>query len=420
MDKFTVYQSQLSGSVKVSGSKNAALPVMAATLLTDEECVIGNIPNLKDVKTMIGILECLGKKINFNNKTLRVKSRKNKSFVAPYRLVRTMRASFCCLGPVLAKRKKAKVALPGGCIIGPRPVDLHTKGLKDLGAEITVEKGYCEAKAKRLKGAHIYLGGIFGSSVLATANVLMAAVLARGESIIEHAACEPEVECLVKFLKKMGAKIEGEGTPLLRIKGVDELYGCKFEIIPDRIEAGTFIAASLATKSPFSIKGANPLHLTSVIETAKKIGARIKVDKDSTILIKPAKILRPVNITTLPYPGFPTDLQAQFMVCLCLASGISLITEKIYPDRFMHVAELNRMGASIQRNGPYAIIEGKKRLYGAEIMASDLRASAALVIAGLSAKGKSEILRVYHIDRGYEKIESKFRKIGARIKREKQ
>ena len=420
MDKFIVHQSLLSGSVKVSGSKNTALPVMAATLLTDEECVIYNVPDLKDIRTMIGILECLGKKISFNKEALIIKSRKNKNFVAPYRLVRTMRASFCCLGPLLVKRKKAKVALPGGCIIGPRPVDLHIKGLKDLGAEIVIEKGYCQAKTKELKGAHIYLGGVFGSSVLATANVLMAAVLARGESIIEYAACEPEIECLAEFLKKMGAKIQGEGTPLLRIKGVNRLYGCEFKIISDRIEAGTFIAASLATRSFLSIKGANPLHLTSVIETAKKIGARVRVDKDSTIFIKPAKSLKPVNITTLPYPGFPTDLQAQFMACLCTASGISLITEKIYPDRFMHVAELNRMGASIQRNGPYAIIEGKKRLYGAEIMASDLRASAALVIAGLAAKGKSEILRVYHIDRGYEKIENKFRKIGARIKREKQ
>lgn len=420
MDKFVVYKSRLSGEVKVSGSKNTALPVMAATLLTDEDCLIRNVPDLKDIKTMIGILEGLGKKIKFSRNTLTIKSRKNKSFVAPYRLVRTMRASFCCLGPLLAKLKKAKVALPGGCIIGPRPVDLHIKGLRDLGADITIKNGYCQAKVRKLKGAHIYLGGAFGSSVLATANILMAAVLAEGESVVEHAACEPEVECLALFLKKMGAKIEGEGTPILKIRGVKKLSGCEFKIIPDRIEAGTFIAASLATKSPITIKGANPLHLTSVIEIAKRIGAQIKIGKDSTIFIKPAKKLKPVNITTLPFPGFPTDLQAQFMACLCLAKGISLITEKIYPDRFMHVAELNRMGASIQRNGPYAIIEGKERLYGAEIMASDLRASAALVIAGLAAEGKSEILRVYHIDRGYEKIRSKFRKLGAKIKREKQ
>jgi len=420
MDKFVVHQSRLSGQVKISGSKNTALPVMAATLLTDQICVISNVPDLKDIKTMIGILEGLGKKIKFSKNILTIKSKKNKNFIAPYKLVRTMRASFCCLGPLLAKLKKAKVALPGGCIIGPRPVDLHIKGLRNLGANIIIENGYCQAKTKKLKGAHIYLGGAFGSSVLATANVLMAAALAEGESIIEHAACEPEIECLALFLKKMGAKIEGEGTPILKVIGVKKLSGCEFKIIADRIEAGTFIAASLATKSPIIIKGANPSHLTSVIEVAKKIGASIKIGKDSTIFVKPAKRLKPVNITTLPYPGFPTDLQAQFMACLCLAKGISLITEKIYPDRFMHVAELNRMGASIQRNGPYAIIEGKEKLYGAEIMASDLRASAALVIASLAAKGKSQILRVYHIDRGYEKIRGKFGKLGAKIKREKQ
>jgi len=420
MDKFIVHQSRLSDEVKISGSKNAALPIMAATLLTDQTCIISNVPNLKDIKTMIGILEVLGKKIKFSRNILTIKSKKSKSFVAPYRLVRTMRASFCCLGPLLAKLKVAKVALPGGCIIGPRPVDLHIKGLSDLGANITIKNGYCQAKARKLKGANIYLGGTFGSSVLATANVLMAAVLAEGESVIEYAACEPEIECLALFLKKIGAKIQGEGTQILRIRGVKKLSGCEFKIIPDRIEAGTFIAASLATKSPITISGANPAHLTSVIEIARRIGAGIKIDKESTIFIKPAKKLKPVNITTLPYPGFPTDLQAQFMACLCLAKGISLITEKIYPDRFMHVAELNRMGASIQRNGPYAIIEGKEKLYGAEIMASDLRASAALVIAGLAAKGRSQILRVYHIDRGYEKIESKFGKLGAKIKREKQ
>jgi len=265
MDKFIVHKSKLSGEVKISGSKNAALPIMAATLLTDKDCIIYNVPDLKDVKTMIGILEGLGKKINFTRGILTVrvnKSKKKNNFIAPYDLVRTMRASFCCLGPLLTKLKKAKVALPGGCVIGPRPVDLHIKGLCNLGAEIAIKKGYCQAKTKKLKGAHIYLGGAFGSSVLATANVLMAATLAEGDTVIEHAACEPEIECLTLFLKKLGAKIEGEGTPILRIKGVEKLSGCEFKIIPDRIEAGTFIAASLATKSPITIKGANPLHLT--------------------------------------------------------------------------------------------------------------------------------------------------------------
>jgi UDP-N-acetylglucosamine 1-carboxyvinyltransferase len=331
-----------------------------------------------------------------------------------------MRASFCCLGPLLAKRKKAKVSLPGGCIIGVRPVDLHIKGLNALGAETIVQKGYCVGDGRKMRGNHIYLGGQFGSSVLATDNIMMAATLIEGETIIEYAACESEVESLGLFLKKMGADITGEGTPLVRVRGVKKLGGCEFDIISDRIEAGTFIAASLATQSPLEIKGANPFHLTSAIEVAKELGAEIIVDNARSIIIKPKSPIKPVNVTTLPYPGFPTDLQAQFMACLCFAKGISLITEKIYPDRFMHVAELNRMGARIQRSGPYAIIEGREKLFGAEVMASDLRASAALVIAGLAAEDKTEVFRVYHIDRGYEHIEEKLKKLGAKIKREKQ
>jgi UDP-N-acetylglucosamine 1-carboxyvinyltransferase len=420
MDKFLVYKSQLSGSVSINGSKNAALPIMAASLLTDDDCLVNNVPDLMDIRTMIKILEVLGKSITFENNTLSIKNSKTRGYVAPYRLVRTMRASFCCLGPLLARRKKAKVALPGGCVIGPRPVDLHIRGLCALGADISVNKGYCLATTTDLQGAHIYLGGPFGSSVLATANVMSAAVLAGGETLIEHAACEPEIESLAHFLKKMGADIEGEGSPRLKIRGVKRLNGCVFNNIADRIEAGTFIAASLATKSPLSIEGAEPFHLTSVIDAAKRIGADIRVDKNKTISVKPRQRSSPITITTLCYPGFPTDLQAQFMVSLCFADGISLITEKIYPDRFMHVAELNRMGASIQRNGPYCIISGKEKLFGAEIMASDLRASAALVIAGMAAEGKSEVLRVYHIDRGYEHIECKLQKLGAKIKRAKQ
>jgi UDP-N-acetylglucosamine 1-carboxyvinyltransferase len=373
-----------------------------------------------DIRTMAKILGGLGKDIKFENGSMVIRATKKEGYVAPYRLVRTMRASFCCLGPLLAKRKKAKVSLPGGCVIGVRPVDLHLKGLNALGAETIVQKGYCVGNGKKMHGSHIYLGGQFGSSVLATDNVMMAATLIEGETIIEYAACEPEVETLGLFLKKMGADITGEGTPLVRIRGVKKLGGCEFGIIPDRIEAGTFIAASLATNSSLEIKGANPFHLTSAIELAKEMGADIQIDNVRSIIVKPKFPIRPVNITTLPYPGFPTDLQAQFMICLCFAKGISLITEKIYPDRFMHVAELNRMGARIQRSGPYAIIEGKEKLFGAEVMASDLRASAALVIAGLAAEDKTEVFRVYHIDRGYEHIEEKLRKLGAKIKREKQ
>lgn len=417
MDKFLVSKSKLSGRVKISGSKNAALPIMAATLLTDKKCIIENVPLLRDINTMVKILESLGKKIIFKDNTLIIEAKKSKSYTAPYRLVKTMRASFCCLGPLLAKKKRAKVALPGGCVIGPRPVDLHIKGLASLGADISIEEGYCLASAKGLKGSHIYLGGPFGSSVLATANVIMASVLAEGVTFIEHAACEPEVVALIGFLKSMGADIEGESTPLIKVRGKKDLSGCRFRVIPDRIEAGTFIAASLASFSKIEIEDAQPEHLTSVFEVARQMGARIKITKNLRIQVFPSQRPKAVNITTLPYPGFPTDLQAQFMVCLAKASGMSLITEKIYPDRFMHVSELNRMGAAIQRTGPYAIIEGKKNLQGAELMASDLRASAALVVAGLAASGQSKISRIYHIERGYENIEKKFEKLGAKIKR---
>lgn len=419
MDKFIIKKSHLKGTLRVSGSKNASLPIMVATLLTDEECRLHNVPDLMDIRTMVKILEVLGKEVKFQDSTVIIRTKKKKSCIAPYKLVRTMRASFCCLGPLLAKRKKAEVAFPGGCVIGARPVDLHIKGLRALGAELTIEGGYCKAKGKDLRGNHIYLGGSFGSSVLATANVMMAATLASGVTLIEHAACEPEIESLGKFLKQMGADIEGEGTPLIKIRGRKELGGTEAMVIPDRIEAGTFIATSLATASALNIEGINPQHLTSVIETARGMGATIKNNGDSCFVMPP-KVLKPINISTLPYPGFPTDLQAQFMICLCLADGTSLITEKVYPDRFMHVPEFNRMGAAIQRNGPYAIIEGRRKLYGAEVMASDLRASAALVIAGLAAQKNTEILRVYHIDRGYEHIEAKLKKVGAKIKRAKQ
>lgn len=419
MDRFVIHKSELSGSVEVSGSKNAALPIMAATLLTDEECILHRVPDLMDIRTMIKILEVLGKEISFSAGTMIIKTKNKQGYIAPYRLVRTMRASFCVLGPLLAKKKKAKVSLPGGCIIGVRPVDLHIKGLTALGADIHVEKGYCIANGNAMRGTLMYLGGAYGSSVLATDNIMMAATLIDGETIIEYAACEPEVESLGKFLKKMGADLTGEGTPTVRIRGVKKLGGCEFDIIPDRIEAGTFIAAAIATKSVLEIRSANPYHLTSAIEVVKEMGGEVKIGQDNTMVVKPPSVIKPVNVTTLPYPGFPTDLQAQFMVCLCSAKGISLITEKIYPDRFMHVSELNRMGARIQRNGPYAIVEGRETLYGAEVMASDLRASAALVVAGLAAQDKTQVFRVYHIDRGYERIEERLRKLGAKIKREK-
>ncbi len=419
MDKFIVHKSRLKGKVRINGSKNSCLPIMAATLLTDQPCKLLNIPDLSDVRTMIRILEGLGKKIDFSRGRMTVCSRKVRAYSAPYRLVRTMRASFCVLGPLLARHKKARVSLPGGCIIGPRPVDLHIKGLKELKAEIHIDKGYCVANTAGLRGAHIYLGGHFGSSVLATANLLMAATMAKGETVLEHCACEPELNDLAVFLKKMGADIEGAGTPMLVVRGVERLRGTEHTVIPDRIEAGTFIAASLATKSILTLDNAPVRNLTSVLEVARRMGAKLKINENSLQIVPPRHI-HPVNITTLPYPGFPTDLQAQFMVSLIFARGVSMITEKIFPDRFMHVPELNRMGARIFRNGPYAIIEGVKKIYGAELMASDLRASAALVIAGLAAEGKTEIRRIYHLDRGYFHLEKALRKLGAKIFREKQ
>jgi UDP-N-acetylglucosamine 1-carboxyvinyltransferase len=330
-----------------------------------------------------------------------------------------MRASFCVLGPLLGKLKKAKVSLPGGCVIGIRPVDLHLKGLKALGADINIESGYVVAEGKKLKGSHIYLGGVFGSSVLATDNVMMAAVLSQGRTVIEAAACEPEVVDLAEFLIKMGAKIRGQGTPIIEIEGVKRLHGAEHTIIPDRIEAGTFMIAALITKGDIIIKNVLFQHLGAVIDKLGEAGVYItKADKSIRVRFK--RQLKPVNVTTLPYPGFPTDMQAQIMSLMSVTDGISVITEKIYPDRFMHVAELNRMGANIQREGPHAIISGVKELSGAPVMASDLRASACLVLAGLVARGKTTVSRIYHLERGYENMEEKLQGLGAKVWREKE
>lgn len=392
---------------------------MAATLLTDEPCFIENVPSLSDVYTMIKLLEVLGKEIKFESHTLIIKTRSNKSFVAPYRLVRTMRASFCLLGPLLAKRKKAKVSLPGGCVIGVRPVDLHIKGLNSLGANIKISGGYCYSNPKELRGQEIFLGGPFGSSVLATANVMMAATLAKGRTVIDFSACEPEIVDLARVLKKMGAHIEGEGTPQIIIEGRRNLGGFKHKVIPDRIEAGTFITFALATGGSLEIKNLESRHLGAVIDTLKRMGQKIEV-KNSSLKAERKREILPTNITTLPFPGFPTDLQAQFMVLLSLAKGVSTITEKVYPDRFMHVPELNRMGAKICRFGPVAVIEGIKKFSPAEVMASDLRASASLVGAGLVASGKTTIHRVYHLDRGYENFVEKLTSLGAEVRRVKE
>lgn len=420
MDKLVIQGGRvLKGEVTVSGSKNSVLPILAATLLTDAVCVIKNVPNLRDTLTMLKILRSLGKNAELVKGTVTVTSTKFANYVADYKLVSTMRASFCVLGPLIGKFRKAKVSLPGGCVIGIRPVDLHLKGITGLGAKINVESGYVVADATKLKGKHIYLGGVYGSSVLATDNVMMAACLAEGKTIIESAACEPEVADLAEFLIKMGAKIKGHGTPTIEIDGVKKLHGAEHTVIPDRIEAGTFMIAALITGGDINIKGAIIRHQGAVVDKLEESGAWI-TSTDNSMRVRFKKKLKPINLTTLPYPGFPTDMQAQMMSLMCVTSGISVITEKIYPDRFMHVAELNRMGAHIQRESAHAIVEGVKALSGAPVMASDLRASASLVLAGLVAKGITSISRIYHLERGYENIEMKLQNLGAKIWREKE
>lgn len=421
MDKLVIEGGiRLKGEVTVSGSKNSVLPILAATLLTEEPCVIRGVPNLRDVNTMLKILRTLGKNAELDKGVVHVSvNRKTASCTADYKLVSTMRASFCVLGPLLAKYRQAKVSLPGGCIIGVRPVDLHLKGLKALGAAIDVEGGYVVARTRQLKGEHIYLGGEYGSSVLATDNVMMAACLAKGKTVIEAAACEPEVFDLAEFLIKMGARIKGHGTPIIEIDGVGHLHGTDHRIIPDRIEAGTFMLASLITDGDLAVRNIQPSHLFAVIDKLKEAGVTVRFS-DGVMRLSRQKNIKAISVNTLPYPGFPTDMQAQVMSLMCITPGISVITEKIYPDRFMHVAELNRMGAHIHREGPHAIVEGVRSLSGAPVMASDLRASACLVLAGLVAKGKTSISRIYHLDRGYECIEKKLQSVGARIWREKE
>lgn len=421
MDKIVISGGRkLKGETDISGAKNSALPIMAATLLSEEESIIENVPELRDIQTILRLLRSLGAKAQYDKGTVTIKPGKNLSPIAPYKLVSTMRASVCVLGPLLGRLGHAEVSVPGGCIIGPRPIDLHLKGLQALGAAMEIRHGYVNARAhKKLHGADIYLGGAFGSSVLATDNVMMAAVLAQGRTRIESAACEPEVVDLARFLRKMGAKISGEGSPRIEIEGVKKLHGTRYSVIPDRIEAGTFLFASAMTGGDVFIKKMEPDHQNAVIDKLRQSGVKIDIGKNSVRVRRNGR-LKPVDVTTLPYPGFPTDLQAQMMALMSVTDGISIITEKIYPDRFMHVSELNRMGSKILLEGSTAIVHGVRHLSGAPVMASDLRASAALVIAGLVAEGTTEVHRVYHLDRGYEKIEAKFSALGASIRREKE
>jgi len=418
MDKFLIKGGYpLAGVVTISNAKNAALPILAAALLTEGKTVIKKCPRLEDVTAMSGLLRVLGAKVKRSGSDLVVQAAGPLSGFAPYDIVRKMRASFCVLGPLVARLRSAKVSLPGGCVIGPRPVDLHLKGLQALGVRITIDGGYVLADASRLRGGTIYLGGPFGSTVLGTANVMMAATLARGTTVIENAASEPEVVNLVECLTRMGARIRGAGSSRLEIRGVERLKGCTIELIPDRIEAGTFMVAAAITHGDVVIKGLRLDHLHAVVDKLREVGVGITPVGRNACRVTADGRFRPVDVATLPYPGFPTDLQAQLMALLTLAEGVSVITEKIYPDRFMHVAELARMGANIRKEGPHAIISGLPKLSGAPVMASDLRASAALVLAGLAAEGETEIRRVYHIDRGYEHIEKKLARLGAQIRR---
>jgi len=418
MDMFVIRGgTPLHGTVAVSGAKNSALPAMAAALVADGETVLRGVPNLVDVETLALLLETLGVRVSRrSDRGISLRVVDERPYVADYELVRRMRASFCVLGPLLAKRRRACVSLPGGCNIGDRPIDLHLKGLKALGAEIRVERGYVVAEAPRLRAAHLYLGGPFGSTVTGTCNVMVAAALAEGTTTIEAAACEPEVADLGTLLNRMGAKIVGLGTPFLQIEGVERLSGVDHTIIPDRIEAATLMIAAAITRGDVTLGSVSCDHLTAVVEKLREIGATVTAEKDS-VRVRVDGVLQPVDSIALPYPGIPSDIQAQLTALLATVPGMSVVTDKVFPDRFMHAPELVRMGARIRREGSSAIINGIDRLSGASVMASDLRASAGLVLAALVAQNTTVIDRVYHIDRGYERIEEKLRSVGSSIER---
>jgi UDP-N-acetylglucosamine 1-carboxyvinyltransferase len=418
MDKIIIRGGHpLTGSVKISGSKNSALPILAATLLTKERCVIQRVPDLSDVHYMLQILAHLGADVERASGTVTVQAEKVDT-VAPYEIVRKMRASVCVLGPLLGREKEATVSLPGGCVIGDRPIDLHLRGFEALGAAVRVHAGNVKIFAPSLHGATISLRGKFGTTVLGTDNIMMAAVLADGTTIIEDAACEPEVVDLASFLNKMGAKIEGAGTARIVIEGVKELHGAEHEVIPDRIEAGTFLIAGAIAGKEITVNRVRADHLTAVTDALKACGFRVS-GTNGSMVIRPNGTAKSLDLKTQPYPGFPTDMQAQMCALLATVGGQSSVTENIFPQRFMHVSELKRMGAAIELDGATARIRGVGNLSGAPVMASDLRASAALVLAGLLADGTTEINRVYHIDRGYEMIDEKLGELGAQIERVK-
>ena len=418
MDKILVHGGhKLSGSVRISGSKNSALPILAATLLTKEPCVISNVPDLSDIHFMLQILSHLGASVERASGTVRVEAATIIS-EAPYDIVRKMRASVCVLGPLLGRKKKAIVSLPGGCVIGDRPIDLHLRGFESLGATSVIDHGNVKLSARTLRGAQMNLLGKNGPTVLGTDNVMMAATLAKGVTVIEGAAAEPEVVDLADFLNKMGAKIEGAGTRRIVIEGVKKLHGAEHSVIPDRIEAGTYLVAGAMMGTEVKLLRVKPEHLANVIAHVRESGYEVETAANS-ITVRGNGNPKPLRLTTEPYPGFPTDMQAQMCALLCRTSGVSVISETIFPQRYMHVSELKRMGADISLDGNTATIKGVKSLSGAPVMASDLRASAALVLAGLQADGVTEVNRVYHIDRGYESIDEKLNALGARIERVK-
>jgi UDP-N-acetylglucosamine 1-carboxyvinyltransferase len=411
---FGRHDQQLKGTVRVSGSKNAVLPAIAAALLTDEKLRLKNIPLVKDVHSMLRLMKELGADGDIKKNTLTIQARGILAEEASYDLVRVMRASFLVLGPMLARFGKAVVALPGGCAIGSRPIDLHIAGLQKMGANITLEHGYVKAEADRLQGADIRFEK---KTVGGTEHLVMAAALARGETILRNCAQEPEISNLCELLVKMGAKIEGIGEEVIHIQGIGELGGATHEIIPDRIEAGTFLVAGALTRGDITLTGTEPGHLAAIIEKLRSTGAVIETDGKKTLRVVGSPEIKPQDVTTSPYPGFPTDMQAQFMVLVTQATGTSIITETIFDRRFLHVNELLRLGANIEVSGDKAVVRGRTLLSGAEVIATDLRASASLILAGLIAGGETIVNEVEHIDRGYEAIEEKLKALGARIER---
>ena len=415
MDKLVIHGGHpLNGSVKVSGAKNAVLPIMTATIITPGSYKIKRVPDLRDTRTMISLLEIIGAEVNFEDGTLHIDTTKCNNPKAPYDLVKTMRASFYVLGPLLSRFGYAKVSMPGGCAWGPRPVNFHVDAMEQIGADIILEDGYIIAKGENLSGGDVLFEV---SSVGATGNAVMAAVKASGRTTISNAAMEPEITCLCEFLNAMGASISGIGTNKLQIESVSEMKPVDTEIIPDRIETATFLIAGAMAGEKVEVVGAEPNHLQVVLKRLQEAGSELEVKKDSIIIERKGRP-RPVSVETAVYPGFPTDVQAQWMALMSLADGNSTITDSIYHDRFTHIAELSRLGADIRLKHNVAEVKGKERLLGAHVMSTDIRASASLILAGLAAEGQTEISRIYHIDRGYEKIEEKFQSLGAEISRE--